>query len=249
MDPKVVACMTTYPPRYDMAFRTMQVFGKKQVDEFYLYVNDAGTKRSAPDWLRKGRAPSNAHVTLGSSASGNLGDVGKFYPLPYLPRDCYVLLLDDDLEYPPDYAERMTEEIDRYEGENVVGVHGCDLPQEDVSSYYREGQINKTHYAEKQSWNRAVHLLGTGTVGFRSSLVDITREDFPIQNMVDVFFAEYCQRQGIGMVMIRRESGWIQTHATPDEGIYERYKEDDAAQTFIINRTEWRHHVHIGAYS
>lgn len=243
MSSRVVACMATYPPRYDMALRTMQTFGQKQVDELYLYVNDAGTRRDSPSWL--GREPSNATVTLASNANGNLGDVGKFYHLNHVSPDTTVLLIDDDIEYPDGYAGRMACHVSEYDGRYVVGVHGCDI-ETLCTSYYGDGQTNKKHFAARVPYPRPVHLLGTGTVAFRRALLSgLTLRDFPTQNMADLWLAAYCQKEEIGMVMVEREAGWLSPYPTPDDGIYERYKNDDIAQTFIATSVTWTHNAHI----
>lgn len=232
--------MATYPPRYDMAFRTMQTTGR-EVDEFYLYVNDVGA--APPGWLQ--RTPRNAHVYLASRERGNLGDVGKFYPLQQLPSSAFVLLMDDDLDYPDNYVGRMIQSSSRYDHEHVVGVHGCDLPNGEVSSYYGQGQINKRHFSQPLHEDRPVHLLGTGTVAFRASTAPVGLEAFPLQNMADLFFAEWCQHSGVGMVMVRRPAAWIGEYPTPDGGIYESYRNDDAAQTHIVNRNSWTHYADL----
>lgn len=237
----VVACMATYPPRYNMAIRAMQHFAP-QVDVLHVYVNDAD--RRAP-WRM--RTPKNVRVHEGRFNRGNLGDVGKFFPLSFVPPDSFVFLIDDDIRYPDDYVKKMIEAVERHERRAVVGVHGCDLPvKRKVRSYYGEGQINKKHFAAPVRHDLAAHLLGTGTVAFHTDTIsEIRLETFTLQNMSDLYFAEYCQRQEIGMVIVRRRNGWVRPYPSQKDGIYERQKEHDTAQTHIVNRTQWRKNIHI----
>lgn len=240
--PPVVALMTTYPPRYEMAVRAMKKMSK-QVDHLYCYVNGNGRNHEHPDWRK--RTPSNVTTLLASEEVGNIGDVGKFYPLKYVSGKAHVLLIDDDIRYPDDYAETMGSWVERFDREHVVGVHACDLPERNVDSYYDEGQLNKVHFAEPLEEPRVVHLLGTGTVAFWSERIHIRISDFFAQNMSDIYFARYCQRKEIAMIAVPRQRGWIRSYATPDDGIWGRFQGKDKTQTWLINQTQWRHHAHI----
>jgi hypothetical protein len=66
--------------------------------------------------------------------------------------------------------------------------------------------------------------------------------------MADIWLALHCQQKRIGMVALERERAWLTANPTPDTGIYERHKNDDAAQTTLINSiSQWKHHAHIPA--
>lgn len=233
----IVASMATHPVRYNMALRTIQMFAPT-VDRMFVYVNGP-----APPWHR--RVPKNVTVVLGANARGNIGDVGKFYFIPVVDRSAIMLTIDDDIDYPDGYAKETAAAVTTYDGKYVVGYHACDLPNETVDSYYGGGQLNKCHFAQPLDRNRPVHLLGTGTVGFRvDRLRRLTVDDFPVQNMADIWLAAYCQREKIGMVALRRPAGWLRGKRSPDGGIYERHRSDDAAQTYVVNQHTWDHHAY-----
>lgn len=235
-----VGCMTTYPPRYDMAIRSANRFAG-QFDHLFLYANEkeGGSSRRWED-----EVPGNVTVFRGEDEGGNLGDVGKFFPLRYITGQAYVFLLDDDIRYAPDYVEQMSENIDRFDREYVVGVHGYDVKKgEKIESFTEDGQVRKRHFAQPATQYRPVHVLGTGTVAFWSERVKMSLSDFPVQNMSDLFFARWCQREAVGMMMVPRSAGWLRPYPTPDEGLWGRFKGRDETQTWILNNTEWIHHA------
>lgn len=238
MEP-VIACMATFPPRYEMAKRTARDLAK-QVDELHLYVNNRVTDDLS--WLH--HIPPNINPIIGSKTVGRLGDVGKFFPLQYIPRKAHVLLVDDDINYPANYAERMVRKIHLYDKSYVVGVHGCNLPNENVSSYYRNGQLKKVHFHKSLNHDRPVHLLGTGTAAFYKQRVGIKLDYFETQNMADIWLARYCQDKNIGMMMVSRDRTWLTANKTPDGGIYRKYKDRDTVQTFLVNEYEWSLNAH-----
>lgn len=244
MTPPIFACMATYPPRYGMARRVIRNISP-QVERMYVYVNDEGG--TGPNWT----VPENTVVLHGRNHWGDLGDVGKFFPLRIIDCHSFVLTVDDDLNYPSNYAEKMVEGVEKYNREAVVGLHGCDLPDEETESYYDEGQRNKINFQEKLERDRPVHLLGTGTAAFYSWVTrHLSMETFPVQNMSDIFFAIYAQEQRVGMIALRRSRAWVTPNPTPDGGIYDRYKGNDPTQTYLINQIpEWNHHVHIQRFS
>lgn len=241
MSDPIYASMATYPPRYDAAFKVVKRLAPN-VDAMRLYVNDMHEgEHVAPPWLRD--LPTHVHVVLGSQASGDLSDAGKFYGVEHLPRKCYHLTVDDDIAYPDDYVRRLVRGIDRHQRRKVCGFHGCLLPDEQVDSYYHGGQREKVHFRQRLKEDRPVHLLGTGVCGYHTQALDLKlTRDFHAQHMADIFLAIACQRQRVGMVCLGKPNDWLRPYRTTDAGIYHTYSTDDAYQTTLINAHTFRTH-------
>lgn len=240
MDDLVIATMATYPPRYNMALAAIQHVAP-QVDRLHVYVNDYHEGRHhPPPWLNRVR--SNVRVTVGSEAVGSISDVGKFYATHLLP-PCFHLTLDDDIQYPTDYVKYLVRGIERYERRYVCGFHGCNINGA-ADSYYRGGQVGKAHFAQNEPTDRPVHLLGTGVLGYHTEALRLRASVFKAQHMADIYLALHCQRHKVGMVSLEKPAGWINARATPEPGIYERFKHHDVAQTSAISQQpHWTHYA------
>jgi hypothetical protein len=101
----------------------------------------------------------------------------------------------------------------------AVGVHGV------VYSDLFEGAAQSRFVAK---FDKAldkpllVNQLGTGCLVLRGDLLP----DFDVmktsQRFVDVRFASYCHQNGIGMLCIARQAGWV-TDQEPEDSIFNSY--------------------------
>lgn len=120
--------------------------------------------------------------------------------------DGHHVVIDDDIEYPPDYVQFCVRKIDEYGRRAVVGFHGA-IYKERVERYFRD----------RQSWgfnrgcdtDRFVHMIGTGTTAHHTSAIRLTREDFAAPNSCDLFLGIACQRQRVPMVCLERPAGYL----------------------------------------
>lgn len=236
MSDPVFVSLATYPPRYNLALRAIQHI-RPQCDFLQVYVNDVHRgARTTPEWIN--RVGKDVRVVLGSRARGTISDVGKFYDARYWTRNSYHLTIDDDIEYPSDYVDGIVRAIDAYDREYVVGYHGCKIDR-GATSFFSGGQKEKIHFAQPLAEDRPVHLLGTGCMGFHGRAINLSVDrDFPCQHMADIWFAIAAQRQSVGMMQLRHPKNYIRQRATPDEGLYRRFKDNDAYQTIMIKRVK-----------
>ena len=160
------------------------------------------------------------------------GDAGKF--ATPRPDRAFVLTVDDDILYPPDYAETMVAALERYERRAAIGVHGaCLLP--DFRSYYKSRSVY--HCRSALTSDAPCHILGTGTLAYYTGAYPGPQlSDFPVKNMADIWFAVHAERSGIQRYAIARTADWI----VPQDvsGLYNIYDDahnDDAIQTRILN--------------
>lgn len=208
----IVASLATLPARRDIALRAVASL-LPQVDALYIWLD----KHSPTEVANACAAFDDAWADTGvvvprpTVFSGDRGDGGKFYPLPFLADDDVWLICDDDLELPPDYVSVMLSALHRAEGKHalqedgttppvVVGLHALHLPERCTS--YRHQRSHLQHclrYHTRPAEMRRAHVLGTSSVvtrprylrGFES--VDVTAPP----NVGDLHLAAWCERQGI----------------------------------------------------
>lgn len=212
----IVASLATLPARRDIALRAVASL-LPQVDALCIWLD----KHSPTEVANACAAFDDAWADAGDMVprptvfSGDRGDGGKFYPLPFLHDDDVWLICDDDIEYPADYATTMVRALCEAEGipvgprgideewDNVpcvVGLHALRLPKRCTS--YRRQRTHVQHclrYDTRPAEMTRAHALGTSSVvtrprylrGFEA--VDVSSPP----NVGDLHLAAWCERQGI----------------------------------------------------
>lgn len=132
-----------------------------------------------------------------------MGARGKFLMNPRTPG--YHVVVDDDINYPPDYVYKMVQHVEKFNRRAVVGVHGKIFvfrkpPQPITYEYF--------NYVYPLSDYRMVHMLGTGTIAYHSDLLRIGPEDLE-PGKIDDQVAVYCQENYIPQVVVTRPRNWI----------------------------------------
>lgn len=218
----IVASLATLPARRGIALRAVASL-LPQVDALYIWL-DKHTEAQVDDAKRAFRRAQEGRRAAIAYKSGDRGDGGKFFPLPFLHDDDVWLILDDDLELPSDYVSVMLSALHRAEGKHalredgtatpvVVGLHALHLPERCTS--YRHQRSHLQHclrYHTRPAEMRRAHVLGTSSVvtrprylrGFEA--VDVTAPP----NVGDLHLAAWCERQGIPRycLPLPRE-GWL----------------------------------------
>jgi hypothetical protein len=152
--------------------------------------------------------------------------------------DGYRLTCDDDLEYPSDYVATMLDAVDRYDRKAVVGVHGAVLAKR-LGRTYQACRQEVLHFFHGLKDDRAVHLLGTGCLAYHGELVRPSEDVFiDAPNMVDVWFACFCQRKGIPRVAIARPDRWIR-QLPFDGNLWDRNKGSLAPAEALRSVDDW----------
>lgn len=185
-----------------------------QVDVICIYLNDY---KKVPKFLIKEKIK----VYRGN----DLTDLGKFYGLYF--HKGYYFSCDDDLIYPPDYVEYMTEKIDQYDC--IVSCHGR-IFMGKIGSYYRNGI--KFHCLQEVGKDKLINVGGTGVMGFKTSIgfdLDQIPKYYPC--MADVHIGVWANGK-IPIRVVAHEKGWLKlTDADMRTAIYERFKNNDQIQT------------------
>jgi hypothetical protein len=198
---KKIAGLASIPSRIEsLRYVVDSIIG--QIDEFHIYLNNYST---IPDFLSRDK------VTIYRSQDfKDLTDIGKFYPLFNQNVDCYFFSIDDDIIYPANYAERMIGKIKSYDEKALICVHGNVLPRRKLESYFAEKKCLQYHYffAEDQK----VDVPGTGTLAFRSNLLKLSLDDFPLDKMSDIWIFKKAFEKKIDVISIEREKNWLRAY-------------------------------------
>lgn len=200
-----------------------------QVDVLRVYLNGY---ESVPDFLDRERC-----VVARSQEHGDIGDIGKFFWSE--EASGYQLTVDDDIHYPANYVDRMIKAVDRHRRCAVVGVHAITFAsKEPPSSYYKGRRVR--HFSLALNRDEACHLVGTGTMAYHASTLALTRADFPVPNMADLWVGRQTQRQRVPVIAVPRARNWLRCLPTTSS-IFDAATGDDSEQTaIVVEQWPWR---------
>lgn len=140
-----------------------------------------------------------------SEKYGDLGDAGKFFWSDKV--EGYYLTADDDIIYPNNYVDCLIKGIQKYNNEIPVGIHGEIYPN--IIKKWTFDRIKTYHFSHSLSKDSVSCILGTGCLGYHTSNLKVSPEDFPIPNMADVWFAVICEKQNKPKVVLARPEKWL----------------------------------------
>jgi hypothetical protein len=196
---------------------------RPQVDVLHVFLDDYD---EVPPFLRGDPAIRVAR----SQDWGNGRDNGKFFFLG--EAGAYYLTLDDDLAYPADYVRTLLLAVEKYGRRAVVGVHGVWLAHP-MARFYAGRAV--ALFSRALALDRGAHLLGTGTVAFHRDTLALTYRDFGEPGMADLWFAVAARRQGVPLVCVARDAGWLtnQDPGTKRGSLFREYEANDGTQTRV----------------
>ena len=117
-------------------------------------------------------------------------------------RDVFILGVDDDLVYPPDYVARTVEGLQEYGFGAVVGWHGFTIN--------RDGGREDTYRCLGEVEERVnVDVIGTGVVGFHSDVLQLVPADFPTRNAAMFWVALKAARRGLPLIVLPHGERWF----------------------------------------
>jgi hypothetical protein len=218
-------CMASFPPREEVMKQTVLSL-IDQVDYIYVYLNNY---TAIPDFLDHPRIK----VMLGINADGDLRDNGKLYFMQNI-EDGYCFFVDDDIDYPADYVQQLIRKIEFYDRKAVVGIHGT-IFAKPFESYFKGRSLY--HFRDELQQDVVVNQLGTGTVGFHTSLFRPNVNNFTETGMADVFFAIEAKKNNIPLICIERKKGWLQpikVNVADGTNLFEEFRNNDQKQTQLI---------------
>lgn len=207
----IVANLATYPPRAHRLEAIVSALAP-QVDLLNIVLNE---HRSVPDSL-----PRRANVRP-IVPDLDYKDVGKFHP--QVAADDLVFLVDDDLNYPPDYVDATRRRIEALgSAPCVYGYHGTiyakpsfGLSPKRLGRWLRYGP-DRILEGKQLYWFRhalaqatIVDQIGTGTAALFGRSMPPMDYMLSSRKFVDVRLARWCFERSIEMVCLPRAEGWL----------------------------------------
>lgn len=122
--------------------------------------------------------------------------------------NAYFFSIDDDILYPPNYAEKMIAAMKSYNNRVVCCLHGNSIDLRHRRNLYRTHRKN-IHFKNALAFNRRVLLPGIGTACFYTPHVKIDFNNYVEYNMSDVYTGCFLAKQHIPVVAIQREAMWL----------------------------------------
>mgnify|MGYP001456719912 CR=1 FL=1 len=230
---EITICMATYPGRFGVIKKAVESLLDQSMppNKILIHVNES---EEIPP------LPNDSRIIVSGSSDENITDIGKF-KLAADIHEGIVLTVDDDIHYPPDYVETMVDAVNRYDGEAIVGVHGCVLPVgEAVKDWDEYRRKRRVHWFRRPvSTDLPVNIVGTGTMAYDASRITFDWTKYEQQRMVDIHVAVEAQRKGIPMITPPRGREWM-VPIDPDEGdseesIWEMVQTSEDMQQDIID--------------
>ena len=193
VDEQITCSMASMPSRLDGMLTVLTAL-LPQCDRFFISLNDYPAI-SHP-------LLENPRVTIIHSAKA-MGARGKMLMTTTVPG--YHLTVDDDIQYPPDYCMTMVRHVETMHRQAIVGAHGK------IVFYRRPPQpltFRVLNFAEEIRDYSSVHIMGTGTMAWHSSLVQFDADALE-PGKIDDQIALYCQQNFIPMVVVPHPAGWM----------------------------------------
>jgi glycosyltransferase involved in cell wall biosynthesis len=227
----ITACLATYPPR-ENCFNDVIESVLPQVDNFCVYFNRYSSIPSSISEILLDKEKERAiHFIL--DYDGTPKASGKFR---WLDRDGYIFIIDDDINYPSDYFSHLLGWIEKFDKKSFIGVHGV-VFNENVSSFHfgEYSSISKKYnFSEVLHKITRVHLIGTGTLAFHSSLIENYRKELydllnfnsGYENANDECLAVFARKKEIPMHIVPRRLDWLTSNKKMKYGIYEDHFND-----------------------
>lgn len=214
----IVATLASLSSREKLLERTIESLAP-QVDAICVYLNGYG---HVPDYLKRDNV---LHAVLSTEAGWRgaeaklwFWDRHQFRAAPAWSDDDIALVCDDDLIYPPDYAQKMKEALEKRPG-TVACVHGS-IMTEPFERYAVSRMVART-VAGLEADTR-VHIPGTGTMAFRVGDVAphlCLRSTFQWSHSVDPHVAVLLHQRGIETWSVARPIKWIVVQEIPRGGM------------------------------
>jgi hypothetical protein len=161
--------------------------------------------------------------------NNSLGDAAKVFGLEN--RNGFIFLVDDDLEYPPNYCSYMLSRYERHK-ECIISLHGRVF----------QNPVRKSHGGHKENYrclnsvagDHVTDIGGSGVMLFHTDDFRITTADCPQKNMLDIWIGKKAHELGVKIVVVEHKVGWLK-YLSPTKTIWDSHtREDEAYQVKIL---------------
>ena len=175
-------------------------------------------------------------IQNGPGTDRPMSDGWKFYNVNQ--HKGYVLICDDDILYPSDFAEKMIEKVEEYDRKAVITCMGKIMKPRPIKSFYHDELVCFKTF-ETLTEDREVKIPGTCAMAFHSSTCpDLDHTYFQSMNS-DIWMGKYCKERGIKMIVTAHAGDWL-TNLMPLNppgtfSVFDEFKNNDEVMTYVVN--------------
>ena len=225
---KISVNIATHKPRLPFLKQVIESLLKQNTkpDIVNVYFGEC----EIPEWFKKFKG-----LQLNAIIGKDLGASGKFYSSEEQTEGVYITL-DDDLIPNPSYIGYMADSAMRYPN-SIVGLHGTIYGNHPIKSYYQDESRTVFYCYDGLDGDKAVDMLGTGAIAFRSALVSKPiLSDFKAKNATDPSLCVKAKKNKIPLICLTRKTGFVQEiKGSQDSAIWKQLLKGDTKQTKTIN--------------
>ena len=225
---KTIVCMATIPERAQQLKKAVKSI-LPQVDALKVYLNGWD---NIPAFL----VDSKVEVVR-SQYHGDQKVLSRWH---WFRRgeltNCYVMMVDDDIIYPPDYVESITGKVEEYERKAIVSYHGH-LYRAPITSYHNS--IKRLYFNQNVKRDYKVDSIGVGVCGFYSETLqwqDVKLEmELDFRKMNDVHISYMATAQDIDLICLAHPAHWIKKQRTTTS-VFRDAKADHSPHTYLAQQ-------------
>ena len=196
---KITAQLATIPARERFAKEAVKSL-LPQVDKIRIALNNYsydGVAGIVPDWLDH---PKIERIYCDNSKM----DGYKF--LDAHLNDGYVLICDDDILYPPDFAETMVKHLNFFSHPTVLSIMGKNLMPRPMESY-ANGRHEFFRAFEMHTHFKKCELIGMCGAIYHTRNCKVNETDMVITDS-DVCMSVYCDKNRIDKYVVPHAGEW-----------------------------------------
>ena len=158
------------------------------------------------------------------------GDAAKF---SLALSDCYYFSCDDDIIYPSNYVQFMSEKLEFYGNNCIITLHGSIMQSKPLKSYYKGFQERFNLFYDIDR-DRRLDVGGSGVMCFDTEYFRMDYRKCIWPNMADIWVTKFAIQQNIPVILASHKGSDFE-YQQSDDNIYARHSKDDKIQTQLYN--------------
>jgi len=161
----------------------------------------------------------------------DIGAKGMFY-FSKSVYECYFLIIGDDMIYHEGYVKKIIDGIDKYDRKAVVSLQGSIK-----ENYTTKVSYHKTKPLEEDT---PCNVLGTGIMGYHTSLIRFDMDQIQPPNYVDVNIGIQAQKKYVPMICLAHTGEEVTYFSQGSDSLSFEKSRDMTTQKGLIESIEWK---------
>ncbi|WP_158967747.1 hypothetical protein [Paraglaciecola sp. L3A3] len=217
--------MATMPNRFNTCIKTIESI-YDQADIIRLYLNNFD---SVPEEYIDPKIITHQGKDLKST--------GKLFWATNVNE--YYFCVDDDLYYPPSYADDMINKLNQYNDDIIVSLHGKNLLDGYIDSYFK-GIKHNYRCLDNVSEDTFVDVIGNGVSLFNTNKIKIDWQYFKYHYMDDIMVSISALNQSKRRLVMKHSSAYLKYMKPKGPTLFHEYSKNDKTQTEMVNSVNWK---------